>query len=224
MPYAARFSCSPSTEALPVIGGIFCCSGAGAQFFLRLLETCRSLREGRAVSERLAHHAIESEASETASTTAPECRQRDRMRCAISRGAWRCSAFQGLRLRGVVRHGRRSGRMIMWADSAGLGEPAEPPAQRRSCVLFRQMSMRTVTSSIERPAIGSDSDGHQRTVKTIIGHTLGHESAQPLPLSRMPRTSRLKYVSGSRLPITCAHPGMPLNGNMNPESKILGRK
>ena len=47
-------------------------------------------------------------------------------------------------------------------------------------------------SSIQRAAIGGDGHGHHASVKTIMGHTLGHESAQPLPLSRIPRIRRLK--------------------------------
>lgn len=61
-------------------------------------------------------------------------------------------------------------------------------------------------------------------VKTSSGQMLGHSSTQPLPLSRMPRVSRWKYVIGSTSPITCAHFGMPANGNMKPDSRMLGRK
>jgi hypothetical protein len=35
---------------------------------------------------------------------------------------------------------------------------------------------------------------------------------------------RKKWVSGSTSPSACAQPGMPRNGNMNPDSSIDGKK
>ena len=55
------------------------------------------------------------------------------------------------------------------------------------------------------------------TMNSTTGHTDGHRLAQSLPLSRMPRPSRLKYVSGCRLPMKRAQMGMPANGNLKPE-------
>jgi hypothetical protein len=47
------------------------------------------------------------------------------------------------------------------------------------------------------------------TMNSTTGHTDGHRLAESLPLSRMPRTSPLKYKR--------AQMGMPVNGNLKPE-------
>ena len=44
------------------------------------------------------------------------------------------------------------------------------------------------------------------------------------PFSMMARTMRTKCVSGSPSPIYCAQTGMPANGNMKPDNRMLGRK
>jgi hypothetical protein len=61
-------------------------------------------------------------------------------------------------------------------------------------------------------------------VKATIGQTWSQIMSAPFPLSRIPRTSSRKCVSGRTLPTSCAHSGMPRNGNMKPESSIDGRK
>ena len=81
-----------------------------------------------------------------------------------------------------------------------------------------------VEPSIQRPAEAADGDGPGREQKNIIGHTSGQISAMPLPLSRIPRTMRRKWVTGSTSPIHCAHTGMPWKGKAKPESRIDGRK
>ena len=49
-------------------------------------------------------------------------------------------------------------------------------------------------------------------------------SAKPFPFRVMPRTMRRKWVSGNASLIYCAQSGMPRNGNMKPDSRILGKK
>ncbi|MNH46329.1 hypothetical protein D3C79_1090670 [compost metagenome] len=49
-------------------------------------------------------------------------------------------------------------------------------------------------------------------------------SAKPLPFSMMPRTMRMKWVSGRTSPIHCAQCGMPRKGKAKPDSRKFGRK
>ncbi len=57
-----------------------------------------------------------------------------------------------------------------------------------------------------------------------IGQVWGRMSNSPAPFSITPRTMRRKCVSGNASPIHCAQRGMPRNGNMKPDNKMLGKK
>src|SRR5262249_43891527 len=57
---------------------------------------------------------------------------------------------------------------------------------------------------------------------TASARTSGASSAKPAPLRTTPRMTRRKWVSGRPVDRTCAKRGMAANGNMNPDSRMLG--
>ena len=148
-----------------------------------------------------------SPATRTPPTTRPGCR--DRRRASACRGP----TAPG---RHVAIDGRRIGRAEVRADRAarerGRDDDDEPRDARAA--LNRASCGRTCTAM----PITTDAN-------TSSGHRFGHRSGQSLPFSRMPRTRRLKYVSGKHAARSPAPSrGMPRNGNMKPDSRMLGRK
>ncbi len=104
-------------------------------------------------------------------------------------------------------------------QSGGHSGPAGSVGRRRSD------RNEKVARSVQCLAVAFHADGHGDGDKE---HERPDFRARfrptPLPLSRMPRTMRRKWVLGRQLPSHCAHTGMPRNGNMKPEIRIEGRK
>jgi len=77
--------------------------------------------------------------------------------------------------------------------------------------------------SIERAAERAQADRADNHHDAMIGHTSGHVSARPLPFSAGADDAQ-EVRERQHLASACAPTGHARNGNMNPDSRIDGRK